>query len=290
MDWSPWLRWITPCPPHLREQGYLQELLGIYARAGRCREAWLPHLLRCQDFILRAAEAAPRHRKVVILGSGLLNDVPLEGLAKIFREVILVDVMHLLPVHWRVWRKAAALRPARIRLVSHDITGVTAALFQQVRSARVTRSPFALPPSRPTLLQDDPEVDHVISLNLLSQLHLAPTEYLDELVDPQGKHLFSSEELYRYGQSLLLAHLEYLRTFLSARGHDAHSARVSVITDVRRYAYHLDGRIKYEESILEDLPIHLEGERWRWHVFPCPELDPALDFHHEVVGVADWRG
>ena len=77
-----WFRHLsTPCDPKLKRMGYLKELISIDARHKRCFEAWAPHLEHCKKkIILEAAEGIPR-RRVTVLGSGLLLDIPLEPLA-----------------------------------------------------------------------------------------------------------------------------------------------------------------------------------------------------------------
>ncbi len=76
-----WFRHLTtPCPRPLRDMGYLKELIAMDARHRRCREAWVSHLEACKNVILDAAldvtRGVPR-RKAVVLGSGLLLDIPI---------------------------------------------------------------------------------------------------------------------------------------------------------------------------------------------------------------------
>ena len=76
-----WFRHLsTPCDPKLKRMGYLKELISIDARHKRCRGAWAPHLTIAKYIILETAEGIPR-RRVTVLGSGLLLDIPLEPLA-----------------------------------------------------------------------------------------------------------------------------------------------------------------------------------------------------------------
>src|SRR5207249_1599290 len=91
---------LTPCPWHLRRMGYLRELLGIRDRERRCRQAWAPHLERSRQVIRAAMSQCTMRRKAVILGSGLLLDVPVAELAGAFQHVVLVDVIH----PWRTRR------------------------------------------------------------------------------------------------------------------------------------------------------------------------------------------
>lgn len=311
MNWT-WLhRLLTPCPSHLQELRTLDELLGIHARARRCQQAWGPHLINSQQFMLRLAARCEQRRRVVVLGSGLLHDVPLEALARQFQEVWLVDLLHLLPVRWQVRRFPNA------RLISYDLTGVLAPLVQGVRTFGKRGQRFVLPAPHCEFLRESTDplsktqpgtfpgilpgtlpdselrtvsspaprgenaLDLVISLNMLSQLSIAPTEYLDPLKSPEGRHLYDARELQAYGQQILLSHLRWLQ--------DLPCRRVALVTDEIRRTYRPDGSLNYIEHMLEALPLQLEGERWQWHIAPRGELESGLDFYHEVVAVSDVR-
>ena len=113
---------ITPCSRAMRRLGYLRGQLGIKVRHRQCRRAWRHHLQRTQATIRAAALECPRRRKAVILGSGLLLDIPLADLAHTFREVILVDVVHPL----RAYLNAARYR--NVRLVRTDVSATAADL------------------------------------------------------------------------------------------------------------------------------------------------------------------
>ncbi len=112
----------TPCPWRLRRLGYLGQVIGTQSRFRRCRSAWAPHLENCRRTILEAARSVADRRKATVLGSGLLLDVPLAELAATFKEVALVDVLHM-----RSARRAAARFP-NVRLVEADVSGVIAGL------------------------------------------------------------------------------------------------------------------------------------------------------------------
>ena len=92
---------LTPYSRAVKAMGYPKEIAGIRGRYLRCREYWANHLEKSKATILRGAERAEQHRKAVILGSGLLHDVPLDELAAMFREVILVDLIHPFNSCWQ---------------------------------------------------------------------------------------------------------------------------------------------------------------------------------------------
>ncbi|MBT3359605.1 MAG: hypothetical protein HN403_08265 [Rhodospirillales bacterium] len=145
-----WFSYLTTrCPKHLREMGYLREIIATRSRYGRCKKAWEPHLQETRTTILAAA-GVTSHKKVAVLGSGLLYDVPLAELAGIFEEVVLIDIFHMPAVR----RAAAKFR--NVRLIAHDLTGGD------------------LPES---------DADLVVSVNLLTQLPFIPRRVAGESED-----------------------------------------------------------------------------------------------------------
>ena len=64
----------------VREMGYLAEVSGIRGRYRRCKAFWEPHLEQSRVTILRGMEGCKQRRKAIILGAGLLHDVPLAEL------------------------------------------------------------------------------------------------------------------------------------------------------------------------------------------------------------------
>src|SRR5580658_5877295 len=152
-------RLLTPCPRPVRAMRYLREAIGIRRRYRRCRQHWQDHIDHCRSIIQRGMQHCTQRRKAVILGAGLLHDVPLEELASAFREVLLVDIVHPFLSRWRT---------RHLRNVKHLTADITNTIHDVYW---VSDEPDrALPRSRPDLLADDPEVDLTISLNLLSQL------------------------------------------------------------------------------------------------------------------------
>jgi hypothetical protein len=143
---------VTPVPFAHRRRGHLRESVLLMSRGRRCRSAWAPHLAAARAAILDACEDLPQRRVAVVLGSGLLQDVPLAELAARFAQVHLVDAVHLWPARLR------ARAYPNVRLVTADL---------------------ALRPDRPeplAALCGDEAVDFVVSANLLSQLPILPLD------------------------------------------------------------------------------------------------------------------
>lgn len=101
-----------------RRRGYVGESVLLWSRSRRCRAAWAEHLDQSRAAVVAACAGLERRRTAVVLGSGLLQDVPLAHLAERFAAVDLVDVVHLWPA-----RRAARAFP-HVRLVTADLTGL----------------------------------------------------------------------------------------------------------------------------------------------------------------------
>ena len=243
--------------------GFPAEVAGIQGRYQRCREHWADHIARTRSIVLRGAERAEQRRKAVILGAGLLHDIPIAELSAMFREVVLVDVLHPLASRWhtRRWRNVERL--------SADITNTLAAAYRVAWDADKP-----LPKSEPDLFFDDPEVDFTASVNLLSQLPCMPMTYLNR----EGAR--SKEKVDEYARDLIRAHLGYLHRL---------PGRVTLVTDFERLKYTQTGAIVERRDLFLGIPWPTRGEEWEWKLAPCPEADPKHHYYRRVIGVVDWK-
>jgi hypothetical protein len=159
---------LNPAPLGLRRRGYVRQSGLLHARSRRCRAAWAPHLERARRVIAAAAEATAQRGHAVILGSGLLDDVPLDRLAALFARVTLVDAVHPWPARW------AAGRHPNVRLVTAEI------------SAGLTGGSAAFCAG----------ADLIVSANLLSQIPIVPLDVYEargrEAPPGLGAHLIET--------------------------------------------------------------------------------------------------
>lgn len=269
-----WLQYLaTPCPKHLRAMGYPQEIIATQARYRRCGEAWRPHLENTKAFILESAAAARGHRSAVVLGSGMLLDVPLSELSQRFEQVILVDILHL------PWVKLRARRYPNVRFVELDVTGVCKTLFEQVEQARSAKETLPMLPERcPTPLPQSlglASVDFVVSVNLLSQLPLTFCAYLEKERADSG-----DQDLLRFSSALIVNHLQWLK---------AGADRVCLITDLERERQDSEGGQTAREDALCGVALPECDREWIWTIAPRPEIEPQSDFRHRVGGILDFR-
>lgn len=113
--------------------GYLHDLIAVRARYRRNRAAWAPHLTATREHVAAAIEAAPGRDLAVVLGAGLLLDVPLDALSAAFKRVVLVDIC------WLGETRRACRRYGNVDLLDHDITGIATACHKATAIPTVPR-------------------------------------------------------------------------------------------------------------------------------------------------------
>src|SRR5262245_8651123 len=243
--------------------GFPAEVAGVRGRYLRRKAEWSEHLEKSRSVIIRGAQRAVQKRKAVILGGGLLHDVPLAELAAMFREVLLVDLIHPLSSRWQT-RK---LR--NVHRVTADVTDTIAAAY---RIAWDADKP--LPKSEPKLFLDDPEVDFAASVNLLSQLPCMPMAYLN------GQAVHSKDAIKEYARDLIRAHLAYLHRM---------PGRVALVTDFERLKIAPSGEVVERSDLFFGVPWPDRGEEWEWKLAPSPEADRTHHYYRRVIGIPDWK-
>ena len=258
-----WIRYLTtPLPRHLKVMGYARELKQLGSRGTRCRAAWQPHLEHTRSLIIEAADRPTKKEKVLILGSGLLFDIPVAELSRRFREVVLVDILHL----WTA--RAEARRYPNVHLRRLDVSGIVEEVYALPRGGQAL-DVSGRPPA--TLLEDG--FDLIVSANILSQLQVLPNAYASRRMKK-----LPSGEIRKFSRHLVEAHLDWLAAF---------PGTVCLIADLERLKYDGPKIVSKEGSLWGiDLP---EGRReWFWDLAPRPEIDFKYDIRHRVAGYAEF--
>ncbi len=250
----------TPCPRYVRAMGYLDEQVSIKARHERCRRAWEPHLERTKDVIRAAVRRCAARRKAVIFGSGMLLDVPLAELASAFAQVVLVDVVHPMGAGWRL---------ANATALAADVTGTAEAVYRLAK-----RGGEPLPRFAPQMFCDDPEVDLVASVNLLSQLPYIPCKYLS------AAGAYTADEITAYGRDVVRAHIDYLRRLPGV---------VALVCDLERLTVDRTGALVERLSALRGETLPWSGEEWLWDLAPRPEASPIYSYRRRVAGIPNVK-
>ena len=211
-----------------RRAGEINASIRLWARARRCARDWAEHEQNCKAFVRK--HMPERGRVAVVLGSGLLRDVPVEALSSALREVRLYDLQH--PASVRLWAWSKGLR--NLRFLQRDLSvGLD-------------------------FLQEDPEIDLVISANLLSQLGVA------------------AERMGGDAAEVIATHLDGLR---------AAPGRKLLLTDIRYELVLKSGAVAERHDLMHGVVLPSAEATWPWPVAPLGELDPAYKAVHRVVAV-----
>ena len=242
--------------------GYVRELRALRARRNRCRSAWHSHLDRTRAVILDAAAQCEQRRSALVVGSGLLFDIPLEALSRQFESVVLVDIVHA----WSVHRQAA--RFSNVRLLPLDVTGVV----ERCHALARRRSPAPLP-QRPVECFTGEGFDLVASVNILSQLPVVPNGYMSRRI-----RALAEADTKEFSRALVVNHLDWLCSFQGI---------ACLVTDLERLCYGECGLASREES-LWGISLPEGGRDWMWDLAPKPEMYFHLDVRHRVGGYASF--
>lgn len=253
------LMWcLTPATLDARRTGHLTAAVSLWSRARRCRRAWADHEAQCHAIVERAVASCDRRRTCLVLGSGLVRDVPLDRLAAAFEAVVLVDVVHLWPARLK------ARRHRNVRLVDLDITGTTDLLLGRATGLADPLARWA----------GDPSLDLVISANCLSQLSLLPVERLET----SGHAL--RRRFADLGRRIVEGHLSALSRF---------SARVVLLTDTEARDVDAEGRVIERRDLLCGVRLPRADEDWDWVLAPLGEWAEDHAIVHRAHGFVDFH-
>ena len=258
-----WLDYLAiPVPRHIRRMGYLRELRALRARRNRCRSAWSSHLEHTRAVILDAAAQCEQRRSALVVGSGLLFDIPLEELSRQFESVVLVDIVHA----WSVHRQAA--RFSNVRLLPLDVTGVV----ERCHALARRRSAAPLPQHSVDCLVGE-DFDLVASVNVLSQLPVVPNGYMSRRI-----RSLTDVRTREFSRALVTNHLDWLCSFPGV---------ACLVTDLERLCHGDRGLVSREES-LWGVALPEGGRDWLWDLAPRPEMYFHLDVRHRVGGYVSF--
>jgi hypothetical protein len=233
----------TSCSPYVRRLGYLDETIAMRGRYRRNRTAWQPHLDNTYAFVLAVAEKIRNRSKVVVLGSGLLLDVPLAELATMFGEVVLMDVVCLPEVRRQIKGYG------NVSFVEHDVTNIAERLYRN-RQQGVLELPKAVPaPS-----EIDKCAGLVISLNILSQLWVIPRSYA-----AKQRPGFPHDQVEDWSRQIVESHYASLRSM---------SCDVCLVADHEFVKRDKSGSIISRASTLYGLVLPEPDALWTWNIDP----------------------
>lgn len=237
------------CSPHIRALGYLDEAIAMRRRYRRCRDAWQPHLENSRRFVLSAAEKCASRSKVVVLGSGLLLDVPLAELSALFSKVILKDVVCLPEV-----RKQLRTYE-NVSFSEQDVTGVAEQLYRSRRNV-LYRLPDVMPPA------DDQDAGLIVSLNILSQLWVVPRTCAARNLRGMAEDVIDD-----WCRQIVESHYLWLRS---------RSCDVCLVADHAFTKRDHSGAIFSRDSTIYGLKLPEPDASWTWNIVPQEKRSASL--------------
>jgi hypothetical protein len=239
-----------PLTPRRRQQE-IASSVSLWARSRRALRQWRPHEEACYQEVAAIVATLPNTRAVAVLGSGLLRDVPISLLSKEFDRVYLYDLQHLASV--RIWARLSGL--ANLDFQTRDLSGVE----------QLKEKPGAQP--RPlNYLNDIPELDLVISANLLSQIGVGIGRMvaMDAMLPPQA------------AERLIAAHVEGLQRL---------NCPSLLLTDQSYEVIDKAGKVLERDDLMKGVALPPASAEWSWTVAPYGELSPDYQAVHQVVSI-----
>lgn len=262
-EWLTYLR--TRSSPAARKLGYVHEAIAIRERHSRNRSAWEPHLKKCRETVLRAAEQCEDTKSCIILGSGLLLDVPLTELAAKFDTVHLVDIVHLPEIRRRIEKLDG------VNLIESDLTGLT-------KQWRVDPAAFReqLPSPRPPKDLRELKADLVVSLNLLSQL---PLNLIAAVTADENPTNSAIEE---WRQEIQQSHWGWIQSLATT---------ACVISDINHTRRTRDGSLAETNNLCALPQTPAPTDTWTWDLASRGELAHGQTITAEVCAwtIADRK-
>ncbi len=249
------LTYLTESPrlPEARKFGHLTESISLLSREKRCQSAWLPHRTQCKSFITEHLKAASHFDSVLVLGSGPLHEIPIEVLAKTFKRVVLVDVVHLKSTRQSV----RGLK--NIEFVEHEISEIESEL---IKGKLADKIPLKFLDERWGL---------VLSVNIMSQLPI----HLETFIEKKFRRKFKIEEVAAYLKNVTKNHFFYLRKF---------QCPAILITDVENYYYDKKDLLIQTDINYAHLDLPSALECWIWNIAPIPEFQKDVAIKMKVCG------
>lgn len=230
-------------------RGHISSSIRLWARANRCRQAWAEHEANTKAHIIGSFAPLKQKRTAVVLGSGLLRDVPIHELVAAFDTVVLVDLVHLASV--RAWLAVHGRK--KTRLISRDLSGLEDAL--------AAREPEPL-----AFLRQVPYLDFVASANLLSQIGVGARR----LMESEGR------DAQAIVPKLIQAHLA---------GLIALPCKTCLVTDISYEVKDRQGKVVEQDDLLAGVAPPQSASRWQWPVMPFGEESKNFEAVHQVIAV-----
>jgi hypothetical protein len=261
------LSWLTsPRVPH----AVRRDAIGLWARRRRCRSDWAEHEARTRTAIRTTGAEATGRRKAVVLGSGLLADVPIDWLCEEFQQVVLVDICHLPQVRLRVLLSRHRFKVKFLRL---DLSGYDKFIEQTRIKLSTGQDDLGVRLDPLAAIRRMRDVDFVVSANLLSQIAVgAEARYRSK---KNGHANILPDDTVA---QLVAGHVDSLASM---------PCRTCLVTDIDYERRDRQGEVFERVDLLRGVGLPEPFDAWSWPVAPFGEESADSERVHHVVAVDD---
>lgn len=246
----------------------VRDAIGLRARASRRHAAWAEHEARTRAAIDRAIDGVAVRRTAVVLGSGLLRDVPIDRLSSMFNNVVLVDIVHLPTVRLKVFLR----RYPNVTFLTRDISGYDRLAEQSRIKLATGQEDLGVRLDPLGFLRKIDEVDLVISANVLSQIAVGAAARLRA---KDGHARIMPDDAVA---QLVAGHLDGLAQL---------PCKTVIVTDVAYVRRRRDGVIVETRDLLYGVTPPFPFDTWDWPVAPFGEEAVDEERIHRVIAAED---
>jgi len=246
----------------------VRDAIGLRARAKRCHTAWAEHEARTRAAIDRVIDGVAVRRTAVVLGSGLLRDVPIDRLSNMFNKVVLVDIVHLPTVRLKMLFR----RYPNVSFMTRDISGYDRLVEQSRIKLATGQDDLGVRLDPLGFLRKIDEVDLVISANVLSQIAVGAASRL-RVKDGQARVMPDDAVA-----QLVAGHLDGLAQL---------PCKTVIVTDVSYVRRRRDGVVIETRDLLNGVIPPPPFDTWDWPVAPFGEEAADEERVHRVIAAED---
>lgn len=223
-----------------RKFGFNRDNIGIISRYIIEKEKWYLHIYNTKKIILE--NTRNKNKDIcLIVGSGWCIDVPVHELSKIFKKVILVDIVHPKQTVHKMKNFF------NVEFVTKDISGILEQLIEYKNNKNQNLYNFLRKQNEFFFIKNI-NPDFVVSVNILSQIAYFPLRYIKRF------KLAPETELIAIQKFIEQKHLEML-----PKGESL------LISDYYEEEFLPDGKLINEKSrIAVQLPREKIIKEWIW--------------------------
>lgn len=249
LEWVDRLR--TPATLLAKRWGYTTQSVALKFRARRCRKHWQEHLSHSKSFILEFLQKSSSKR-LTILGSGHLLEIPIQEILQQGIQVTLVDLVH--PRHVRA---LARRYPQQVQLIEKDLSSVLSSLQPKMKASELLQISWDSLPG-----WDLPKTEAVVSANLLSQIPLIISESIK----------MTSQEYEDFARKIRDLHIQRMLEI---------APKAALFADFETHYVDRQGKRLDKETYEVNLRDLRKTQEWLWEISPYGEASPhyRVDMH-----------